>query len=298
MIKKKYLFPNDVFYEEDPHLIASLIGPGFLCVTVFNTAAKKGGMAVFPASTVECETLLENDTEYPLLDRCIQAVLNGENDGSVLDIHLFGSEYDETALRPGQLEFTMNSISGKLKTSVKAGSVTTEVKQFPGIRIYFKNWDNTLRVTEAPFPAYCLGENKPAGSDTIRLLIVDDSSLVQNILLRTLKQDEQIEIIGTASDVFAATEMILEKDPDVILLDIIMPQINGLNYLQELMQHNPIPVVVFSTLGKNGGNVQKQALEFGAVDVMDKRQLNLSDRNSIEVIQNKLKKAVNVTAAG
>ena len=104
----------------------------------------------------------------------------------------------------------------------------------------------------------------------IRVLIVDDSAVVRQILSKGLAQDSGLEVIGTAGDPFVACDKILRDRPDVITLDIEMPKMDGLTFLKRLMEHYPIPVVILSSLAAHGTDVALKALECGAVDVFPK----------------------------
>jgi len=107
----------------------------------------------------------------------------------------------------------------------------------------------------------------------IRVLIVDDSAVVRQTLTEVLSTDEQIEVIGTAGDPFVAAERIREQLPDVITLDIEMPRMDGLTFLQKIMTQHPIPVVVCSSLAQEGAESTLKALEYGAVDIIAKPRL-------------------------
>jgi two-component system, chemotaxis family, protein-glutamate methylesterase/glutaminase len=111
--------------------------------------------------------------------------------------------------------------------------------------------------------------NKPR----IRVLIVDDSAVVRRTLSEVLSQDPAIEVIGTAGDPFVAAERIKEQEPDVILLDIEMPRMDGLTFLQKIMSQHPIPVIICSTLAEEGAQSTLKALEYGAVDIIAKPRL-------------------------
>jgi len=107
----------------------------------------------------------------------------------------------------------------------------------------------------------------------IHVLIVDDSALVRRTLSDVLATDPEIEVIGAASDPFAAAEKINEQVPDVITLDIEMPKMDGLTFLQKLMAQHPIPVVICSSLAEEGAQSTLRALEYGAVDIITKPRL-------------------------
>ncbi len=104
----------------------------------------------------------------------------------------------------------------------------------------------------------------------IRVLIVDDSAVVRQTLSAVLSEDPEIEVIGTASDPFIAAERMQEELPDVITLDIEMPRMDGLTFLQKIMSQHPIPVVICSSLAEEGAQSTLKALEYGAVDIIAK----------------------------
>ena len=105
---------------------------------------------------------------------------------------------------------------------------------------------------------------------TVRVLVVDDSLVVRNLLTRELSRDPEIEVIASARDAYEAREKIVELEPDVITLDIEMPRMDGITFLNALMEHNPLPVIVVSSIAPEGGRVALEAMEAGAVDVMCK----------------------------
>jgi two-component system chemotaxis response regulator CheB len=98
----------------------------------------------------------------------------------------------------------------------------------------------------------------------IRVLIVDDSAVVRQTLSEVLSSDPEIEVIGTAGDPFVAAERIAEQAPDVITLDIEMPRMDGLTFLQKIMSQHPIPVVICSSLAEDRAQSTLKALEYGA----------------------------------
>src|SRR5450755_4768165 len=110
-------------------------------------------------------------------------------------------------------------------------------------------------------------------SKPIRVLIVDDSAVVRQTLSEILSGDPSIEVIGTASDPFAAAEKISAQVPDVILLDIEMPRMDGLIFLQKIMSQHPILVIMCSSLAEGGAETTLKALEYGAVDIIAKPRL-------------------------
>jgi two-component system chemotaxis response regulator CheB len=104
----------------------------------------------------------------------------------------------------------------------------------------------------------------------IRVLVVDDSASVRQTLKQVLETDPEIEVIATASDPFVAAERIKAELPDVITLDVEMPRMDGLTFLEKIMSQHPIPVVICSSLTEAGSRTALAALEKGAVEVITK----------------------------
>ena len=111
----------------------------------------------------------------------------------------------------------------------------------------------------------------------IRVLIVDDSATVRQALKEILASDPDIEVMATAGDPYAAVERIKEEVPDVITLDVEMPRMDGLTFLQKLMSQHPIPVVICSTLTEKGSETALAALERGAVEIITKPKMGTKE---------------------
>lgn len=104
----------------------------------------------------------------------------------------------------------------------------------------------------------------------IRVLVIDDSALIRQMLTEILNSRDDIEVVGTAADPFIAREKIKQLSPDVLTLDIEMPKMTGLQFLQNLMRLRPMPVIMVSTLTERGAPETLEALELGAVDYICK----------------------------
>jgi two-component system, chemotaxis family, protein-glutamate methylesterase/glutaminase len=109
-----------------------------------------------------------------------------------------------------------------------------------------------------------------------KVLIVDDSALVRQMLTKMLSEDPDLEVVGAATDPFAAREKIKSLNPDVITLDVEMPRMDGVTFLENLMRLRPMPVVMVSSLTQRGAEVTLRALELGAVDFVAKPVVDLA----------------------
>jgi two-component system chemotaxis response regulator CheB len=110
-----------------------------------------------------------------------------------------------------------------------------------------------------------------------RVVVVDDSALVRSLLTEIINRQTDMECVGSASDPFAAREMIRNLNPDVITLDVEMPRMDGIDFLSKLMRLRPMPVVMVSTLTERGAEVTLKALELGAIDFVAKPKIGVAD---------------------
>lgn len=111
---------------------------------------------------------------------------------------------------------------------------------------------------------------------TLKVIVIDDSALVRQLLTEILNSDEAIQVVATAADPYQAREKIKLHNPDVLTLDVEMPRMDGLTFLRNLMRLRPMPVVMVSTLTEKGAEVTLEALSLGAFDFVAKPKLYLS----------------------
>lgn len=111
----------------------------------------------------------------------------------------------------------------------------------------------------------------------IKVLVVDDSALVRSLLSEIVRSAPGLELVGAAPDAYVARDMVKQFSPDVITLDVEMPRMDGLTFLEKLMTARPTPVVMISTLTEEGADATLRALELGAVDFIPKPKLGIAD---------------------
>jgi two-component system, chemotaxis family, protein-glutamate methylesterase/glutaminase len=131
---------------------------------------------------------------------------------------------------------------------------------------------------------------------TTKVLVVDDSALVRSLLSEIIRSDSSLTLVGAAPDAFVARDMVKEFEPHVITLDIEMPRMDGITFLEKLMAARPTPVVMISTLTEQGADATLRALELGAVDFIAKPKLGIADglREYSELILEKIHSAAQV----
>jgi two-component system chemotaxis response regulator CheB len=114
----------------------------------------------------------------------------------------------------------------------------------------------------------------------IKVLVVDDSVIFRRVLANAVESDIELDLIGTAADAFEAIDIIEKDVPDVITLDIEMPKMDGLTFLDKLMQRHPIPVIIVSSITKGNKEVCLDAFHKGAIDIVHKPE-NLKSNNNL-----------------
>ena len=118
--------------------------------------------------------------------------------------------------------------------------------------------------------------NAAPATRTARVILVDDSAIVRQVLQAQLSRQPGIEVVATAADPFAAREKILELKPDCVVLDIEMPRMDGLTFLKKLMKFHPVPTIICSSITPKGCTLAVECLEAGAFEVVSKPGGNFS----------------------
>ncbi|MEQ4616798.1 MAG: chemotaxis response regulator protein-glutamate methylesterase [Corticimicrobacter sp.] len=133
----------------------------------------------------------------------------------------------------------------------------------------------------------------------IRVLCVDDSALVRGLMTEIINSQPDMEVVAVAPDPLVARELIKQHNPDVLTLDVEMPRMDGLDFLEKLMRLRPMPVIMVSSLTERGGEITMRALELGAVDFVTKPKLGIREglRDYTDLIAEKIRIAASVRLA-
>ena len=277
MKKKVFVLPGEMAVSRQPSDIATLLGS---CVSIclYNKKTKVGGLNHFmlPSGTKEdmkgkygdyaTEKLVEMmrrlDPNLRNLEASIYggaAVVGHLNTG--VGIGIKNIEMAETMLKKYGIRIATREVGGENGRKIFFNSETGQID---------------MRMIERSELTKRIDEKKRAlASRKIRVMVVDDSSTVRQIIKKALELDDGIEVVGDAEDAYEARELIMELDPDVLTLDIIMPKMDGLTFLKKLMLHFPKPIIIVSTIAQEGSKQELRALDMGAVGVIDKEDLKL-----------------------
>ena len=127
----------------------------------------------------------------------------------------------------------------------------------------------------------------------IKVLIVDDSALIRGVMKEIITSQPDMEVVGVAPDPLVARELIKQTNPDVLTLDVEMPKMDGLDFLEKLMRLRPMPVLMVSSLTERGSEITMRALELGAVDFVTKPKISIQSgmREYTELIADKIRAA-------
>lgn len=127
----------------------------------------------------------------------------------------------------------------------------------------------------------------------IKVLVIDDSALIRSLLTEIINGQKDMMVVGAAPDPLIAREMIKQLNPDVLTLDVEMPKMDGLDFLEKLMRLRPMPVVMVSTLTEKGSEITMRALELGATDFVTKPKMSITEgmREYTEQITDKIRVA-------
>jgi len=127
----------------------------------------------------------------------------------------------------------------------------------------------------------------------IKVLIVDDSALIRSVMTEIISRQPDMEVVGVAPDPLVARELIKQTNPDVLTLDVEMPKMDGLDFLEKLMRLRPMPVVMVSSLTERGSEITMRALELGAVDFVTKPKISIQSgmREYSDLISDKIRAA-------
>ncbi|VAX25249.1 Chemotaxis protein CheD [hydrothermal vent metagenome] len=276
--KRVFVLPGEIALTKQPAVIATLLGS---CVSVclYNKKGKFGGMNHFMLPDGNDKRIVGKYGKYAT-QKLIDSMLRADPNKNNLVAKVYGGGAVVGHLAAGGMDIGKRNIAVALEILAANGLSIAEQHTAgdAGRKIFFDNQtgDVEMRMIEKSTLTKQLEARKiDLAGRKIRTLVVDDSPTVRSILKKALSIDTEIEVVGEAEDAFEARSKILELDPDVITLDIIMPKLDGVSFLKKLLIHYPKPVIIVSSVAQKGSKMRLRAKEIGAVDVIDKEDLKL-----------------------
>lgn len=295
--KRVFLLPGEYCVTKSPTLISTLLG-SCVSVSLYNKKLKLGGMNHYmlqkspdPASNSPKYGDYSNEMMIKFMKKVdpnpanIEAMLFGGG-------HVVGHLHSGNGIANGNIQ-----IAREILKKYNIRIVKEDIGGNNGRKLYYQSWDNQIKIDKIVKSEYSKEvaiKQEYLSKNKIRLLIVDGSVLIRTIIRQALSDDPEIEVIGEAADPFEAREKILEYNPDIIILDIIMPQMDGISFLKKLMVYKPLPVIIISTIAQKGSVQRARADRIGAFDIIDKEDLKLyqgGDKAKL-ILTQKIKTAV------
>ncbi|HTV22802.1 MAG TPA: response regulator [Polyangiaceae bacterium] len=267
-----FLLPGDSVTTRKPTHLATLLGS---CVSVCltNIVQRTAGMNhyMLPEATAGADPGRYGDTSIRQLVKTLFAL---DSDPRHYRARVYGGGKVIGHLGAlGDIGSRNIEIARHLLGELGIGVAHEEVGGSKGRRIDFNTETDVIECRVVGTAGVTSTANAPAAANA-RVLIVDDSPVLRRLLRMGLDGCDGISVVGEASNAFEARDQVLSLDPDVLTLDIEMPEIDGVTFLRQLMKHMPKPVIVMSSLSTPGSQMEARAKAAGAFEVLDKGRLS------------------------
>ena len=275
--EKVFLLPGEYLISKKPHVVTTLLG-SCVAVCIYSKKAKFGGINHYMLPKNHSGERSAKYGEYAI-QTIVQFLERGAGTLQGAEAMLFGGASVVGAIRSGSNIGEQNvALAKKMLADYNIPITMEQVGGNTGMKINYQTWDNQVNwrhIERSQFANTMLAKEQHLEKNKIQVLVVDDSPIVRSLLKKALQDEPDIEVVAEAQDAYEAREKLIETNPDVITLDIIMPKMDGVTFLKKLMVYYPKPVIICSTIAKAGSKVEFRADKIGAVDVIDKEELNL-----------------------
>lgn len=288
-----FLLPGEMHFAKDGAKISTLLG-SCVAVVLHHPAKKWGGMNHFMLPNAQTGNLPPGKCGDQATAMLIKLATMSGCVPTELQAMVIGGGKVTGHLSMGTS--TMVDVGDRnveaARTALKLAGIRiarTDIGGSQGRKLAFDPATGELVVQLIPQSASTVASAAKGAelrSRKARVLIVDDSATVRGLLRQAIAGSPDLEVCGEAEDPYAARELMLQGDPDVICLDIIMPKLDGLSFLKRLMAYKPVPTVIVSTIAKQGSDMHKKVMEAGAVGVIDKEDLKIYQ--GVDVCRQKL----------
>ncbi len=287
-VQKVFLLPGELNISKKPVEMSTILG-SCVAVTLFNKRHKFGGMNHYmlphnPAGG----TANAKYGDYSI-NSLIKMMLAADPVKGNIQAMVLGGGHVVGHLNSGFGVADRNiAVAFEVLREHNIDIIKRDIGGDRGRKVVYKNWTNEVSVRKIEKSEFAKDAEKKAKhfeKNKIKVLVVDDSAVICNLLKNAINSYPSMEVVGIAGDPFEAREKILQLDPDVITLDIIMPKMDGITFLKKLMVFKPVPVIIISTVAQKDSVHRFRSQDIGAFDVIDKEDLSLySDKQTVKNI--------------
>ena len=275
-MEKSFLLPGEMGFFKEETQISTVLG-SCVAVCLFDTRLKIGGMNHFQLPDVQ-GTLTGGKIGTTAIKALLREAMIAGCKQSDLVASIYGGAHVVNAFSSGQDIGERNILKAKeMLMDFKIPIIKSDVSGNASRRITMNTSNNRVEIVHVT-PTVDENAQKRTQLQSlkkIRVLVVDDSSMVRRIVIKAIQKSTDLEVCGEAEDPYQANEMIQELDPDVICLDIMMPKMNGLEFLKRIMYYKPIPTVILSTLVQEGNKLQQDLKKAGALGFINKDDMKI-----------------------
>lgn len=277
-VPRHYLLPGELCVSREPARIDTLLG-SCVAICLYNRKLKFGGMNHYMLPTAPIGTVASGKHGDYSSKILIKKMLSFDPNIQNIDAYVFGGGNVTGHLAIGQGIGAKNIVMAKnILEQYNLRVVKKELGGDHGRKVFFENWSGNVeirRIEKSDHTKKIEAKKQEISKRKIKVLVVDDSKTIRDIIITAISEDPNIQVVGGAENPYVAREMLLEYDPDVICLDVIMPKMDGITFLKKLFLYSPKPVIIISTVVQKGSKIREQAAKIGAVDVIDKEELDL-----------------------
>ncbi len=280
-MKRKFLLPGEYVATTQPIQVVTVLGSCVsICLSNVATGAAAMNHFIYPSNHDEPVAAGDRGIYGSTAnEQIIKSMLALDANPSRLTAQVFGGGSIITTGVNGKNVGTRNiAAADDALASYGIRVIRREVGGNNGMRLTFNSATRTVeneRIERSHDREKTPPATVPAAVQPLRVLIVDDSPLVRKVLKSVIDAAPGYEVCGLAGDAFEARDLLVSCRPDVMTLDIIMPNLDGISFLRRVTKHFPTPVVMVSTIAKENSSVARDARDAGAAEIIDKEQLEL-----------------------
>lgn len=278
-MEKAFVLPGELAFSKEPTYISTVLG-SCVAVCIFDASKRIGGVNHFVVPEAQAGGMEGNRVAETAIKSLLKEFLVAGSKISSLKAEIYGGAKVVTAFN------TIADIGDR--NVLKARQILTELKIVFNLRETGGTLGRKLIFDTSTGRVHCSEiektlENSIAKGSTVKpinyslpgVMIVDDSPTVRKIVRGAIEASGKLRVVAEAENPYEAKEKLTEVIPDVICLDVMMPKMNGLDFLKRIMFYKPIPVVILSTLVKNGNKLWTDLQKAGALGAINKDEMKI-----------------------